>query len=85
MFVYSEGFLNGHINALLAQARKYHFTDDLHDFMGLLEHADYKLLTIMQNECYCLNNFLPPIKTAPRKLRAQGHKFPFQENIPEET
>jgi hypothetical protein len=47
------GFLNaeqiGRINALFLRARKYRLTDNLYDFVGLLQHLDYKLVKSMQN------------------------------------
>ena len=60
------GFLNaeqiGRINALFLRARKYRLTDNIYDFVGLLQHLDYKLFKSMQSDIHCLNWILPPKK-----------------------
>ena len=73
------GFLNaeqiGRINALFLRARKYRLTDNVYDFVGLLQHLDYKLFKSMQSDVHCLNLILPPKKFDNPRLRSRGHNY----------
>jgi hypothetical protein len=73
------GFLNaeqiGRINALFLRARKYILTDNFYDFVGLLQHLDYKLFKSMQSGIHCLNWILPPKKFDNQRLRIKGHNY----------
>lgn len=73
------GFANaeqiGRMNALLLRARKYRLTDNVYDFIGLMQHVDYNLFKSMQSEIHCLNQILPPERCDNQRLRTKGHNY----------
>jgi hypothetical protein len=73
------GFLNaeqiGRINALFLRARKYRLTDNIYDFVGLLQHLDYKLFKSIQSGIHCLKRILPQKKFDNQRLRIKGHNY----------